>query len=83
MKAKGGFAEFIQKNPKKKTRRSTFEIPAEADLTSWLQSGEMDEVWERGLQGQERNSKIREWGEKVELGRKNENLADYDCEQWG
>ena len=34
MKAKGGFAEFIQKNPKKKTRRSTFEIPAEADLTS-------------------------------------------------
>ena len=83
MKADGGFVEFIQKILKKETRRSTFEIPAEADLTSWLQSGKMDEVGERGLQGQERNSKIREWGEKVELGRKNENLADYDGEQWG
>ena len=40
MKADGGFVEFIQKNVKKETRRSTFEIPAEADLTSWLQSGE-------------------------------------------
>ena len=34
MKADGGFVEFIQKNVKKETRRSTFEIPAEADLTS-------------------------------------------------
>ena len=40
MKADGGFVEFIQKILKKETRRSTFEIPAEADLTSWLQSGE-------------------------------------------